>query len=191
MKQEEKRSTLSGQKVRDLWDKEYTILCTVAEAMLKDKDIAQEAVHEAFLSLQEVRLREITPRAVRLYMLGVIKHHAQDIKRKQWRESAVTHQFFDESEVLKKTSPPAELPATVVLADMRKKGGQGLSVPQKKLFYFLTNHVDIDPHEHWYLWAKENDFDPTDRRRRNTFDHQKERLRNKLYANGLYQTLKE
>lgn len=187
-RQEQERVFLTQEEWRRLWAREYTVLLRVAKVLLNNEEDAQDVVHTAFVDFyktvtqggQAIELRgQPFDRAVRAYLAKIVRNHAISTWRTRRRKKSLQERLSEESIEIhpKPLSPEEEKMLTEGVSDETKKEIDHLSPKLKALCMFLLKYIDEDPSQHWLLWAKENDLDPTNQRLRNTFDKLKERLR--------------
>ena len=173
---------------RTSWEREYTILFYIAKRILGNDADAEDAVQDAFTSL----LEHGDKRANRAFLVGVVKHKALDILRKQKRILNLQEEVYEElaHDPVENLSPEEERQLESLPDEVRQLA-EKLSPRLQKLFLFFLRHLDSDPEDHWPLWAKENGLDPKNRVQRNThFDVPKRLLRDKLIALDIHKLLK-
>ena len=173
---------------RAFWIREYTTLLRTATVLSGNQVDAEDAVHEAFLSLDQAvgRGRAIEPgkktpeEAVRAYLLTVVRNHVMNLWRKRYRGKQVSGVGVLQQPAQGNLNPQQQLPLLSV-----QKLAERLPPRERELLEFLLAHVDENPDEYWTLWAEQHGLHHDDQTARNTFDQLRGRLRRRLRELGV------
>jgi DNA-directed RNA polymerase specialized sigma24 family protein len=159
----------SRQEWDDTWKREYTIMFHVALGIMRNKEDAEDAVQNAFVSFfsrnpggRDIALERRSPEgARRTYLLGIVRMHAFTL----WRKGQEPRE------------PVQKLLARLLADDGKcRQVIESLPPTLKPVFDFLCSHLRTEPKEIWPHWAAAHRVSPDDKTARAQYNQQKSSL---------------